>query len=288
MYQPIFYFLRLNPKTKSMKRILSNFLPLGLFLSIFFLACEQTEDSSLDLQGSGATTGLSGLWLLSNGPSDNSTTILKEPALSPAHLNLQEDGKLLGHSSRNILGGTYSTKSNNGIKLSVTLSTRVADTPYSTWFMQGLDEADQYKLEDNDKRLVFKSTSNNALEMIFLRANVLAKPVLINTDTYNAGSKEEFKVLSVSQIGNLLSITASYGGGCVTQEPDLVWGKQLGKSLPPLVPLKLVLAKADNCEALLTKTWYFNLENLFKETQYDELMLSIEGLATGNIRVKKQ
>jgi hypothetical protein len=271
-----------------MKRILFNFLPICLSLGILLLSCDSNEaDNSLNLQGS-STTGLTGLWLLSNGPSDNSATILREPPLSPAHLNLQEDGKLLGHSSRNILGGTFSTTGNTGLKLNVTLSTRVADTPYSTWFMQGLDEADQYKLEDSDRRLVLKSTVNKSLEMIFVRANSLAKPVLISADTYNTGSKEEFKVLAVSQIGNLLSITASYSGGCVTQEPDLVWGKQLGKSLPPLVPVKLVLGKADDCEALLTKTWYFNLENLFKETQYDELLLSIEGLGTGSIKVKKQ
>ncbi len=114
------------------------------------------------------------------------------------------------------------------------------------------------------------------------------KAMVFSAEVYQAGSKEVFTVNGASQKGNVLEISGSYTGGCVDQEPDLVWGFEMGQSLPPFVPIKLVLQNADNCDKQVSKTWRFDLTELFSIAQADELSLSIEGLNSGTIRVKKK
>jgi hypothetical protein len=273
-----------------MKRIHPFSFPFFFLLALFFTTACNTSDQAEDLLNPGSAKsnrGLSGLWYLTNGPLDAGLS-MTDSKIGPAYINLLEDGKLLGHSSRNILGGFYASSEGNKIDLSITLSTRVADTPFSSWFMEGLELAETYQLIDNDQRLHLKSTNSGRLELQFVRLNSVAKPVLISSKTFGEGSKEEVRINSIAQIGNILTINATHSGGCVEQSPELVWGEQLSKSIPPVTPLKLVFAKADDCEALVTKTYFFDLENLFKATRYDELSIPIEGWKENAVRVKKQ
>jgi hypothetical protein len=113
------------------------------------------------------------------------------------------------------------------------------------------------------------------------------KPVLVNSDLYKAGSKESFSIQDTKQMGNVLEITASFQGGCVEQEPDLVWGRGIGKSIPLTLPLKLVFAKEDTCSTIITKTWRFNIKALFENVPEDELALMIEGQSWGSFLVRK-
>jgi hypothetical protein len=114
------------------------------------------------------------------------------------------------------------------------------------------------------------------------------KAMVFSAEVYRAGSKEVFTINGASQKGNVLEISGSYTGGCIDQEPDLVWGFEMGESLPPFTPIKLVLQNVDNCDKQVSKTWRFDLAELFRIAQADELSLSIEGLNSGMIKVTKK
>jgi hypothetical protein len=113
------------------------------------------------------------------------------------------------------------------------------------------------------------------------------KSVLINTDLYMAGSKESFSIQATKQMGNVLEITFSYLGGCVEQEPELVWGRGRGNSIPLTLPLKLMVSKADDCFCVMTKTRRFNIKALFENVPEEELALMIEGQSWGSFLVRR-
>jgi hypothetical protein len=103
------------------------------------------------------------------------------------------------------------------------------------------------------------------------------KPVLISKKVFQGGSRVEVRINAISQEGNILTINVTYGGGCVQHSPDLVWGKELGKSLPITAPLKLVFYETDNCYALITQSYSFDLKNLFQATNQEVLAVPMEG-----------
>jgi hypothetical protein len=119
-------------------------------------------------------------------------------------------------------------------------------------------------------------------------AEVEVKNMIFSAQVYQEGSKEVFRISGASQKGKVLEICGTYTGGCIDQEPDLVWGFEMGLSLPPFVPIKVVLPKSDDCEKQVSKTWRFDLEELFKLAHADVLLLSIEGLDSGYVKVKKK
>jgi hypothetical protein len=105
------------------------------------------------------------------------------------------------------------------------------------------------------------------------------RPILQDKAFYNSSSKEPDAVIKQAyQIENCLVLEVTYGGGCTEQVPSLVWDGSLGKSLPPLTPLKLNFPKDDPCEALITKTYYFDLLAFFTATGYDKIRLALPGL----------
>lgn len=87
-------------------------------------------------------------------------------------------------------------------------------------------------------------------------------PVVNDSELFNTPSKEDFTINKITYHDGCLEINATYGGGCEQFVPQLVWNGQEGLSLPPFFDLKLYTHVQDNCKALVTKTWSYNLEAL--------------------------
>jgi hypothetical protein len=242
-------------------------------------SCEQNE---LILKEDPAVSAdvdpqLVGTWLLVNGPLDIGLGT-NDPGQSrgSAWMALLKTGKMRGHSSRNVLAGNFTSKDNKVIGLEVNMLTRVADDAFSTWYMNGIRSAGEYRLEGST--LTFLQ-DNSREELIFAKLEDQCSPILKDKALYNNISKEPDAVIKQAyQIENCLVIEVTYGGGCTEQVPSLVWDGSLGKSLPPLAPLKLNFPKDDPCEALITKTYYFDLLAFFTATGYDEIRLALPGL----------
>jgi hypothetical protein len=246
-------------------------------------SCEQAElvlekDSQTQIDPQ-----LEGTWLLVNGPLDIGLGTGLDNTRGPAWLVLLQGGKMRGHSSRNILAGNFETKEDKKIKLEVNMTTRVADNFFSSWFMEGVRSASDYRFVG--KNLIFVN-DNSRQELMFARLEDECRPIQKNSTLYNSSSKEEVNIKAAYQIENCLVLEASYGGGCVEQAPELVWDGNLSKSLPPIANLKLHYSKSDDCEAIVTQTYYFDLLSFFKAAGYDEIRVKIPGLKE-EIRVVK-
>ena len=85
-------------------------------------------------------------------------------------------------------------------------------------------------------------------------------PLLNDIGVYTLESKEVFTIKKLAYDDGCLAVTACYGGGCTEFEPDLVWNKEEGLSIPPQFYLKLYTDVEDNCKALVTKTWTYSLD----------------------------
>lgn len=248
-------------------------------------SCEQNElvlntDALVDVDPK-----LEGTWLLVNGPLDIGLGVEGDQSRGPAWITLLKGGKMRGHSSRNILAGNFTTKEDKKISLKVNMTTRVADTPFSTWFMEGVRTASDYRIEGSN--MTFINDANSRQELIFAKLEDQCRPVLKDNSLYNSANKEsDFKIKEAYQIENCLVLEVTYGGGCVEQEPELVWNGNLSKSLPPLASLKLHYRKSDDCEALVTRTYYFDLLPFFAAAAYNEIRVSIDGLK-GEVIVQK-
>ncbi|HOY21370.1 MAG TPA: hypothetical protein PLC89_28915 [Haliscomenobacter sp.] len=263
-------------------------LNIFLFCAAMLLgwSCDQSELEVSKDAIANVDPKLEGTWLLVNGPLDVGLVLDGDKSRGPAWITLLKDGKMRGHSSRNLLGGKYTTKDNKKIDLEVNMLTRVADNPFSTWFMEGVRTASEYRIEGSN--LTFLNESSSRQELIFAKLEDQCRPVLKDNALYNAESKEVDVVINQAyQIENCLVLDVTYSGGCVEQEPELVWNGNLSKSLPPLASLKLHYTKSDDCEALLSRTYYFDLLPFFKAAGYDEIRVNVIGLK-GEIMVTKQ
>lgn len=249
-------------------------------------SCEQNE---LVLKNSDALVDvdpkLEGTWLLVNGPLDIGLGVEGDKSRGPAWITLMKGGKMRGHSSRNILAGNYTTKEDKKIGMEVNMTTRVADNPFSTWFMEGVRTASDYRIEGSN--MTFVNDANSRQELIFAKLEDQCRPVLKDLGLFNSANKEnDFTIKEAYQIENCLVLEVTYSGGCVEQEPELVWNGGLSKSLPPLASLKLHYRKSDDCEALVSRTYYFDLLPFFSAAGYNEIRVNIGGLK-GEVTVRK-
>lgn len=273
------YFTKDNTMTRKF-HILSFVLAAMLAWS-----CEQNElvlksDEFVDVDPK-----LEGTWLLVNGPLDIGMVEGGDQSRGPAWIALKKGGKMRGHSSRNILAGNYTSKEDKKIGLEVNMTTRVADNPFSTWFMEGVRSASDYRIEG--KNLTFLNDASSRQELIFAKLEDECRPILKDATLYNGDSKEtDVKINEAYVIENCLVLEVTYSGGCVQQTPELVWNGGLSKSLPPIANLKLHFSKSDDCEALVTQTYYFDLLSLFSAAGYDEIRLNIAGVKN-EVVVKK-
>ena len=66
--------------------------------------------------------------------------------------------------------------------------TRVADNPFSTWFMEGVRTASDYRIEGSN--LTFLNESSSRQELIFAKLEDQCRPVLKDNALYNRIAKK--------------------------------------------------------------------------------------------------
>ena len=97
-----------------------------------------------------------------------------------------------------------------------------------------------------------------------------------DTHRYENAITDDFDFSAVEVDGDCLVLTVRYGGGCGTVDFDLVAIEGSRFSLPPQVPMRLILDDDDPCEAYLAKELSFSLVPL-RDQGAGTLMLDLEG-----------
>jgi hypothetical protein len=97
-----------------------------------------------------------------------------------------------------------------------------------------------------------------------------------DTHRYENAMTDDFDLSAAEVDGDCLLLTVRYGGGCGTVDFDLVAIKGSRYSLPPQVPMRLILDDDDPCEAYLSKELSFNLKPL-QDQGAGTVMLDLEG-----------
>lgn len=77
--------------------------------------------------------------------------------------------------------------------------------------------------------------------------------------------------------GDILRITASYGGGCGDAVFDLYYTNRIMESMPPKTVLLLVFTDNDPCRAIVNKTLEFSLEPFRSFAENDGIVVKISG-----------
>lgn len=184
-----------------------------------------------------------------------------EPGIIPlAYLILKEDGTMSGMTSRNILGGAFRYELPDIIKFDFQQLTRVYDTPWSARFQEILGAVDRYRLE-GDKLLLINSTTDETLTFLRMSPNVCA-PTVNNRQLFEELDSDPFTFKDVAVAGSCLEVTVEYSGGCGKVETMLIGSGDYMESLPQQLNIRLVLDDEDPCEALVRKTFYFNLNTV--------------------------
>tara|TARA_A100000171_G_scaffold52079_1_gene68898 strand:+ start:8182 stop:8604 length:423 start_codon:yes stop_codon:yes gene_type:complete len=83
----------------------------------------------------------------------------------------------------------------------------------------------------------------------------------INSDLFNNGITDEFEILEASVTNDCLVILLRYGGGCGEIDATLVLGDG-GNSNVLQRNARVIFVDEDNCEALLSKEYSFDLTSL--------------------------
>lgn len=210
------------------------------------------------------STDIFGFWRYQSGVEVEMENV--EPGIIPlAYVVLKEDGTMSGMTSRNILGGTFRYDENGLIKLDFNPLTRVYDTPWSTTFQNMLNSVDRYRLEDD--RLWLRNTETDE-ELAFIRLSAeTCIPTFNDRQLYEEAESDPFTFKEVVIAGSCLEITIEYGGGCGEAEALLIGSGQYLYSLPPQLHIRLILEDDDHCEALVRKTFYFNLNTILPASE---------------------
>jgi hypothetical protein len=79
-------------------------------------------------------------------------------------------------------------------------------------------------------------------------------------ETLEGDKGDDYTINSVEVIGNQLSVSVTYGGGCKEHEFELLGDRRIMKSMPPQMNVVLKHnANQDMCRALITTTVVFDL-----------------------------
>lgn len=184
-----------------------------------------------------------------------------EPGVAPlAYIILNEDETMRGMTSRNILGGTYRYDSQGVIKLDFNPLTRVHDTPWSTKFQSMLAAADSYRLEE-DQLVLINSATNEELEFLRMSSEICS-PIINKRRLYDEAESDPFRIKEVLVAGSCLEVTIEYGGGCGEAEVLLIGSGEYMESLPVQTNVKLLFKDHDPCEALVRRSFYFDLDTV--------------------------
>lgn len=102
--------------------------------------------------------------------------------------------------------------------------------------------------------------------------------VIRDSERYQNDLSDEFQLIEAKLEGNCLLISVSYGGGCAEVDFSLVAIEGETFSIPPQIPMRLILDDHDNCEALITEELQFDVRPLQGEAGTGLHMLDLEGL----------
>lgn len=102
--------------------------------------------------------------------------------------------------------------------------------------------------------------------------------VIRNSSRYENEKSDDFKLIEARLDADCLLITVRYGGGCGGADFSLIAIEGERFSLPPQIPMRLLLDDNDNCEALITEEIGFDLRPLQGEGGEGLHMLDLEGL----------
>ncbi len=239
-----------------------------LCLGLPFLSCERvvTQDP--------IRRDIHGLWRYQSGiewtPLDNDTE--HNPL---AYVRLNEGGAMRGFTSRNVLIGNFRFDLAGNIDLDITLTTKVADTPFSGRFTEVLEQVKQYRLDENGLVLI---DTESGKEYVFLRMSPpTCRPADNNRYLFQNAETDSFDLLDVNVLGSCLELHIGYAGGCRDDIAlHLVGSGDYAESLPPQLAVRLIVDDNDDCEAYIRRNYYFDLSRLQYEG-LDELLLNIEG-----------
>ena len=101
------------------------------------------------------------------------------------------------------------------------------------------------------------------------------KIVLIDGRKYESSTSDKFALLDASMNENCLSVKINYAGGCEDVTLDLIDADIVMESEPVQRKIKLLLDDQDDCEALVTKTFTFDLSSLKSNPKYT-IMLRLD------------
>lgn len=99
-----------------------------------------------------------------------------------------------------------------------------------------------------------------------------------DSDRFQNDESDDFELLEASLDEDCLLITVRYGGGCGGADFNLIAIEGETFSLPPQIPMRLILDDNDNCEALITEELQFDVRPLQGEAGTGLHMLDLEGL----------
>ena len=104
--------------------------------------------------------------------------------------------------------------------------------------------------------------------------------VLIDSEQYNNLTTDDFNIVDIKFEDRCLKITIRYGGGCKDVSLRLIDSDSVFGSNPVQRNLKIILADDDDCEALITKEFYFDITKLKVEGQNEVLLNFFESNKT--------
>ena len=100
--------------------------------------------------------------------------------------------------------------------------------------------------------------------------------VLIDEKKYESSVSDKFTLLGARIIESCLIVQIHYGGGCGDVTLDLIDAGVIMESEPLQRKIKLVLDDQDNCEALVTKVFTFDISSL-KLNLNNNILLRLDG-----------
>ena len=121
--------------------------------------------------------------------------------------------------------------------------------------------------------LTFNSCEENIGQDLF-KTN--ENKVIVDSDLFRIATSENYTITNVELDNDILNITiATSGCNGETFKAVLIDSNIMLASLPPQRQLRLVLEKREDCEALISKTFPFDIK-LLKEPS-SEIILNLEG-----------
>lgn len=185
----------------------------------------------------------------------------KEEIRSLPRLIFYRDSTFSCSNSANQISGVYQTDMENGINLDIKGSTYAAEWPWAAAFTKALGDAEHFCTDGQTLQLQ-SNTSGHTLVFRKLDDLPVCRPVQQNQGLFQDATSDSFQWRSFNLDGTCLEVQISYGGGCGDSPMQLIVGEDLGESDPPVIGAKLLFTDNELCEALVTKSYYFDLSSI--------------------------